>query len=85
MACGCPVVTSDASSMPEIAGGAAMLSDPTDPASIARAMVKAAQPGQDRMREDGFRRAAQFTWASTAADTLDVYREVSERRRRRQP
>jgi glycosyltransferase involved in cell wall biosynthesis len=85
MACGCPVVTSDASSMPEIAGGAAMLADPTDPASIARAMVKAAQPGQDRMREDGFRRAAQFTWASTAADTLDVYREVAERRRRRQP
>jgi glycosyltransferase involved in cell wall biosynthesis len=84
MACGCPVVTSDISSMPEIAGGAAVLSDPADPASIAKAIVEAAQPGRDRMRDDGLKRAAQFTWASTAASTLDVYREVAERRRHRQ-
>jgi len=37
MACGCPVVTSDTSAMPETAGGAAVLSDPRDPASIASA------------------------------------------------
>jgi glycosyltransferase involved in cell wall biosynthesis len=73
-------VTSDTSAMPETAGGAAVLSDPKEPASIARAMVEAASQG-DRLREAGLRRASQFTWASTGAATLDVYREVAERRR----
>jgi glycosyltransferase involved in cell wall biosynthesis len=81
MACGCPVVTSDTSAMPEIAGGAAVLSDPKDPASIARAITEAA--GRDRLRDDGLRRASQFTWAATAAATLDVYREAAEARRQR--
>ncbi|MGO9837015.1 MAG: glycosyltransferase family 4 protein [Polyangiaceae bacterium] len=83
MACGCPVVTSETSSMPETAGGAAVLSDPEDPASIARAIVEAAGPGRDRLRTGGLRRAGQFTWGATAAATLDVYREVAERRRQR--
>ena len=83
MACGCPVVTSDTSAMPEIAGGAAVLSDPKDPASIARAIVEAAAPGRDRLRDGGLRRAGQFTWGATAASTLDVYREVAERREHR--
>ena len=81
MACGCPVVTSDTSAMPETAGGAAVLSDPGDPASIARAILKAVGPEQDRLRDTGLRRAGQFTWGATAASTLDVYREVAERRR----
>jgi glycosyltransferase involved in cell wall biosynthesis len=83
MACGCPVVTSDASCMPEIAGGAAILSDPGDPASIAQAIVNAIDLGRDRLRDQGLRRAGQFTWGTAAASTLDVYREVAERRRRR--
>jgi glycosyltransferase involved in cell wall biosynthesis len=81
MACGCPVVTSDTSAMPETAGGAAVLSDPKDPASIARAIVEAAAPGRDRLRDAGLKRASQFTWGATAASTLDVYRDVAERRR----
>ena len=81
MACGCPVVTSDASSMPEIAGGAAILSDPYDPASIAHAMIEAVRVDGDRLRAAGFRRAKDFTWGATAQATLDVYREVAERRR----
>jgi glycosyltransferase involved in cell wall biosynthesis len=84
MACGCPVVTSDTSAMPETAGGAAVLSDPRQPASIARAIANAAGPGRGRLRDAGLRRAAQFTWAATGAATLDVYREVAERRRGRQ-
>jgi glycosyltransferase involved in cell wall biosynthesis len=83
MACGCPVVTSDVSAMPEIAGGAAVLSDPHDPASIAGAIIEAAGPGRDRLRDAGLRRARQFTWGATGAATLDVYREVAENRRRR--
>jgi glycosyltransferase involved in cell wall biosynthesis len=81
MACGCPVVTSDISAMPETAGGAAVLSDPTDPGSIGRAIVEAAA-GKDRLRDAGLRRAGQFTWAATGASTLDVYRDLAERRRR---
>ena len=83
MACGCPVVTSDISCMPETAGGAAALSDPKDPASIARAIVEAAGPGRDRLRDLGLRRAGQFTWGATAAATLDVYREAAGHRRQR--
>jgi glycosyltransferase involved in cell wall biosynthesis len=83
MACGCPVVTSDTSAMPETAGGAAVLSDPKDPASIGRGIVKAAGPHRDRLRDLGLKRASQFTWAATGAATLDVYREVAERRRER--
>jgi glycosyltransferase involved in cell wall biosynthesis len=83
MACACPVVTSNVSAMPEIAGGAAVLCDPSDAGSIARGIVDALGPANDRLRDAGMRRAAEFTWAATAARTLDVYREVAERRRRR--
>jgi glycosyltransferase involved in cell wall biosynthesis len=83
MACGCPVVTSNTSAMPETSGGAAALADPKDPASIARAIVEAAGPARDRLRDLGLRRAGQFTWGATAAATLDVYRESAERRRNR--
>jgi glycosyltransferase involved in cell wall biosynthesis len=82
MACGCPVVTSDTSSMPEVAGGAAILSDPREPASIARAIIQAAGAG-DRLRDAGIKRAAEFTWGAMADATLDVYREVADRRRHR--
>jgi glycosyltransferase involved in cell wall biosynthesis len=85
MACGCPVVTSDTSAMPETAGGAAVLASPKEPASVARAIVEAAGPGRDRLRDAGLRRASQFTWGATAASTLEVYREVAERRRHRTP
>jgi glycosyltransferase involved in cell wall biosynthesis len=83
MACGCPVVTSNTSAMPETAGGAAVLADPKDPASIARAITDAVGPGRERLRDEGLRRAGQFTWGATAASTLDVYREAAERRRHR--
>jgi glycosyltransferase involved in cell wall biosynthesis len=81
MACGCPVVTSDTSAMPETAGGAAVLADPKDPASIARAITEAIVSDRDRMRDLGLDRASQFTWGATAAGTLDVYREAAEHRR----
>jgi glycosyltransferase involved in cell wall biosynthesis len=84
MATGCPVVTSNTTAMPETAGGAAMLIDPSDPASIAKAILAAVGPSRDRLRGAGIRRASEFTWGATAASTLDVYREVAERRRKRQ-
>jgi glycosyltransferase involved in cell wall biosynthesis len=84
MACGCPVVTSDISAMPETAGGAAILADPKEPATIAQGILEAVGPGHDHLRELGLKRAGQFTWAATAAATLDVYRETADRRRHRQ-
>jgi len=82
MACGCPVVTSNTSAMPETAGGAAVLANPADPASIARAVIEALGPGRNQLRDSGLRRAGQFTWAATGASTLDVYREAAHARRR---
>ena len=81
MACGCPVVTSDTSAMPETAGGAAVLSDP---AIRRRSPGPSSRPwGRSGIAcaTAGLRRAGQFTWGATAASTLDVYREVAERRR----
>jgi glycosyltransferase involved in cell wall biosynthesis len=80
MASGCPVVTSDSSAMPETAGGAAVLADPSQPASIARAIAEAAA-GRGRLVDRGLKRAAEFTWGATGAATLNVYREVAEERR----
>ena len=80
MACACPVVTSSISSMPEIAGGAAILAEPHDPNSIARSMLDACGVAASRLRTEGLRRAQQFTWAVAAQATLDAYREAAERR-----
>lgn len=84
MATGCPVVTSNVTAMPETAGGAAMLADPSDPASIAKAILEAIGPARNQLIEKGLRRAGEFTWGATGASTLDVYREVAGRRRKRQ-
>jgi glycosyltransferase involved in cell wall biosynthesis len=87
MASGCPVVTSDLASMPEIAGSAALLVDPGDPESIADALIRACGPTGEELRAAGLARAAEFTWATTAERTLAVYRQVYAQReqRRRRP
>ena len=82
MACACPVVTSNVSSMPEIAGGAAILTDPHDPSAIARSILEALGSEVARLRTEGLRRAQKFTWGATAEATLNVYRQAAEQRRR---
>jgi glycosyltransferase involved in cell wall biosynthesis len=78
MACGCPVITSNTSSLPEVAGDAAILVNPRDPTNIARAMHQVISDGA--LREDlitrGFERAHSFSWSRTASETCDVYRAV---------
>jgi glycosyltransferase involved in cell wall biosynthesis len=81
MACGCPVVTSSTTAMPETAGGAALLADPVDPDSIADALAKACGPENEWLRAAGPERAGQFTWAACAERTLDVYRQVHAQHR----
>jgi glycosyltransferase involved in cell wall biosynthesis len=80
MACGTPVVTSNVSSLPEIAGGAALLVDPRDPASIADGLQRAAT--DQTLRADlitkGLARARQFSWNDAVADIHRIYFEVLE-------
>ncbi len=78
MACGCPVACSELSSLPEIAGGAARLFNPYDPADIKSAISSIAfsAPLQKSLRNKGLTRAAQFSWDKTALGTIQVYQEL---------
>ena len=69
MACGTPVVTANITAMPETAGGAALLVDPTSVEQIAAAMQQIVSDTSLRreLREKGLAQAARFSWASTAA------------------
>jgi glycosyltransferase involved in cell wall biosynthesis len=77
MACGTPVVTSTTGAAPEIAGGAAILVDPFDVASIVAGMERAMNPGEvEQLRAQGFSRVGQFRWEAAARATLESYRRV---------
>ena len=78
MACGCPVVCSDATSLPEIAGDAGILFDPRSVEDMADAIaaVWTDEEQRIRMRERGLARARLFSWHNTASKTLEVYRRV---------
>lgn len=71
MACGCPVVTSNVSCMPEVAEEAAVLVDPLDADAIADGITQAITYAPD-WRAAGLRRAKQFSWETTASQTLSV-------------
>jgi glycosyltransferase involved in cell wall biosynthesis len=78
MACGTPVITSTASSLPEIAGDAALLVAPDDTAGLAQAIERVLSDAALRadLRARGLARAAQFTWEAAARQTLAVYHQV---------
>jgi glycosyltransferase involved in cell wall biosynthesis len=80
MACGAPVACSNAASLPEVVGEAALLFDPRDVNAMAAAIQRLLQEESLRaeLRERGLERAAQFTWEQTARQTLEVYRRVCE-------
>lgn len=82
MACGCPVVTSSVSAMPEVVGKAGLLADPHDIAAFAAALRKVVDDPAlaATMRADGLARAAELDWRAFAAANLAVYREVLGRR-----
>jgi glycosyltransferase involved in cell wall biosynthesis len=77
MACGCPVITSCLSCMPEVAGDAALFADPYDVEDIAAVMRRlVAEPSlQGELRARGLQRARGFTWERAARSTLEVYDE----------
>jgi glycosyltransferase involved in cell wall biosynthesis len=78
MACGTPVITSNVSSLPEVAGEAALLVDPLDSAALAAAMRQAlADPTmRQELRARGLEQARHFTWEETARRTLRAYEKT---------
>jgi glycosyltransferase involved in cell wall biosynthesis len=78
MACGAPVVTSNVSSLPEIAGGAALLIDPYDPEEIASGITRAVT--DDTLRQDliarGKARARTFSWPQSVRKIHQIYMDV---------
>ena len=78
MARGVPVVCSNSSSLPEVAGDAALLFDPRDVGAIAAAVERVLYDEQlaANLRERGLRRASEFSWERTARLTLAVYARV---------
>jgi len=77
MALGCPVVASDVSSMPEVAGDAAIYVDPTDPESIRAGIERAFRTGRDPVWvERRYARAAKFSWDRCAEAHEALYREL---------
>lgn len=78
MACGCPVVCAEATSLPEVVGEAGVLFDPLDPEEIA-ANIWSAWNDDGRladMRERGLERAKLFCWDDAALKTIDVYKKA---------
>lgn len=79
MACGAPVVTSNVSSLPEVAGGAALLVDPYDPDAIASGIVQAVT--DERLRADlisrGLARARSFSWPQSVKKIHEIYMDVA--------
>ncbi len=80
MACGTPVITSNCSAMPEVAGDAALLVDPYSVESIATAMREIIDNPQkaETLRSAGLERAKMFRWSYSAQKLYDVCRMVSE-------
>ena len=78
MGCGCPVIASTAGSIPEVAGGAALLVEARDDAALAETILRVVT--QPELRADlvrrGLERAADFSWDKTAMETLRIMQEL---------
>lgn len=78
MSCGVPVITSNTSSMPEVAGEAALLADPFKPEDISELMIKLINDEvlQKNLIEKGYLQSAKFTWKQMAETMLSVYKSL---------
>jgi glycosyltransferase involved in cell wall biosynthesis len=78
MSCGVPVITSNTSSMPEIAGDAAMIIDPFKPDQITDALIKITtnQLLKKQLIERGLLQSAKFSWKAMAKDVLEIYNQI---------
>ena len=80
MACGTPVICSDTSSLPEVAGDAALLVDPMDAGALAATLDRVWSDAglQQTMRVKGLEQAQRFSWSTNARETLVIYRKIVE-------
>jgi glycosyltransferase involved in cell wall biosynthesis len=78
MVCGCPVIVSDAASLPEVCGDAALYCDPNDPADIADKIRRLMHDPElrDELRSKGLKQARKFSWEKCARGTLEVIDQV---------
>jgi len=78
-ASGTPVITSTVSSLPEVAGDAAVLVDPNDVNAVYVSLIEVLtdRMQNERLRTAGLARAARFTWEAMARQTLAVYQQVA--------
>lgn len=78
MACGVPVVTTNAASIPELAGPAAFQLDPNDTKHMAAPIIRLCteEESRDTMIERGFAQVEKFSWQKTAQETLQAYRDA---------
>ena len=79
MRCNCPIVTSNTSSLPEVAGDAAIYCDPYDINSISNALIQITSSPATRARliSNGRERVRNFSWERCAAETRDVYKTLA--------
>ncbi len=79
MASGTPVVTSNVSSLPEVAGDAALLVDPYDPEAIAGGILKVLTDAGVRreLRQKGLARAREFSWEASVRRVREIYQQVA--------
>lgn len=77
-ACGCPVVLSNRSSLPEVGGDAARYFDPESVLSLAEKLAEVVEDKAlaDNMRTKGFNRSKLFSWENTALKTIETYKKV---------
>lgn len=81
MACGVPVITSNTSALPEIAGEAAYLINPTKPSEICGAILTLLSDENlyQQLKEKGYKNAARFNWEVAAEQTLKIYKEIANK------
>lgn len=77
----CPVITSNATSMPEVAGDAALLVDPLSVDEIAHAMQRLAEDEQlrDTLVERGLKQVKHYTWSASAEKHMQIFKQVAGR------
>ncbi|MGO8987032.1 MAG: glycosyltransferase family 4 protein [Terriglobales bacterium] len=82
MAHGTPVVTSNTSSLPEVAGNAALLVNPENVFEIRRGLQRVLTDAalRERMKQRGYEQAQRFSWTASVSRILDIYREVAQDR-----
>lgn len=80
MACGCPVITSNTSSLPEVVGDAGVTVDPYDDKALADEMhrILSNDGFKTELSKKSLERAELFSWRQTAKETWNVYEEVSK-------